>query len=375
MTDLTDYPWPFVPYDKIPVALELTEEEWRIASGVPWTVTEKIHGAHMVLVTDGRTVRVAKRRGWLEPGEAFFGCGPLVLRIVDSVVRMHRRLGVGDRFLAVHGELCGGWYPEDRTISSVARSLHWYNRVRPYRWGGRGESGQVQTGVVYSTVHEFFVLDAAAISSDGVRDWIDGDDLRAAAEDASLRVVPVLFRGPVGEALAKAVDVVASAPDSVIPALFGLTALPQGTNPAEGVVCKQVSQVVLPGGRRFRPATKRKHHEFDEDEAFHGAQATRSEPWASPLAELLAVAAAATDEMRLWSAESKVGRVELGDARATARLAEEMLLDVREVVSERRRAQVARLAPADVAALDAAIRRGVAELVEIYVAVRADGGA
>ena len=36
-------------------------------------MTEKVHGANLCLVCDGEHVKVAKRRGFIEPDDSFFG--------------------------------------------------------------------------------------------------------------------------------------------------------------------------------------------------------------------------------------------------------------------------------------------------------------
>ena len=46
---------------------------WARLPGTTWAVTEKVHGANLCLVCDGEHVKVAKRRGFIEPDDSFFG--------------------------------------------------------------------------------------------------------------------------------------------------------------------------------------------------------------------------------------------------------------------------------------------------------------
>jgi hypothetical protein len=44
----------------------------KMDASVAWVATEKIHGAQLVVTTDGTTVAFGKRKAWLLAGEAFF---------------------------------------------------------------------------------------------------------------------------------------------------------------------------------------------------------------------------------------------------------------------------------------------------------------
>jgi hypothetical protein len=75
-----------------------------------WVATEKLHGANLVVATDGTTVRFGKRRACLEDGEPFSGWQPLRAELPHQVTGLHRLLGsVG--VLRVYGEQFGGPTP------------------------------------------------------------------------------------------------------------------------------------------------------------------------------------------------------------------------------------------------------------------------
>ena len=56
------------PFPKIPTTLAPSS-----GAGGSWIATEKIHGAQLLLASDGDTVRFGKRKAWLAPDEPFFG--------------------------------------------------------------------------------------------------------------------------------------------------------------------------------------------------------------------------------------------------------------------------------------------------------------
>lgn len=78
--------------------------------GGPWIATEKIHGAQLVIATDGRNVRFGKRKAWLHDDEPFFGWQMLRAELEASVRRIHSGLGAPG-VLRLFGELFGGSYP------------------------------------------------------------------------------------------------------------------------------------------------------------------------------------------------------------------------------------------------------------------------
>src|SRR6185437_13000718 len=84
--------WPFSPYEKIAESLAawLGEDEaaHRALRGAEWIVTEKIHGANLCLVTDGVTIRAAKRKAFISPGDDFFGHRAVVDRLAPAVLHL-----------------------------------------------------------------------------------------------------------------------------------------------------------------------------------------------------------------------------------------------------------------------------------------------
>jgi Rnl2 family RNA ligase len=319
------------PYDKI-------EERWEADPAVEkrlarerWVATEKIHGAHFVVVAgaDGGPLRFGKRRELIPPGESFFGHEVVVARLRDALLRavdaVRRRWDAHDATVQLYGELFGGRYPHPDVAPEPG--------VAP-----------VQSGVWYSPRVELCFYDVAIVRGEG-RTFAPFDEGMALLADAGLFVAEPIVIGSLAEVRAVAVERV-----TAIPARLGLPALPaeEGPNLAEGVVLKTVREVALPGGLRARPIVKRKLPRFAEDERYHGAQKPRPPARASgdALARLLEAAASLVTPPRLDSARSK-----LGPAVGADRLADEARDDILDELQRRHAADMAALTDADRAIL------------------------
>lgn len=264
-----------LPYPKIALATTDT-------TGGRWIATEKIHGAQLVVATDGTAVRVGKRKAWLADDEPFFGWQLLRDRLNATAETAHRACGGTVR---LYGELYGGAYPSPEVAPIPGVSA-------------------VQTGVWYAPGVRFALFDV--LTEQG--DYLPYDEVAAIAAAGGVDVVPLLKRGTRAEAGAVPTRFTTTVPDSL-----GLPELPG--NIAEGVVIR--ADGLLPAGGR--PIVKRKIAEFDERRF---DEARPFDPHALlGAAELTTVALAMVNPARLASARSKVG----ADASA---IADEVALDV-----------------------------------------------
>jgi hypothetical protein len=144
----------------------------------------------------------------------------------------------------------------------------------------------------------------------------------------NLPAVPSLFVGTYEEACAYPNEF-----ESTIPALLGLPSLGR-ENHAEGVVVKPVRASAL-RGRGERPVLKRKIAAFSEDSRYH--QAVRREPVVvrpGVLGMLRVEATERTNEARLWSVASKIGRITREDLALRERLIVDLAADVHEALGE-----------------------------------------
>ena len=294
--------WPLGSYEKIADSLAEwignDEAAYRAANKVEWLVTEKIHGANFFVVTDGVTVRCAKRKAFLKVDEDFFGHRALLSTLQPKVLDLFAKLCLRepDTALAyVYGELFGGAYPHPDVVP--------VSGVQP-----------VQTGCWYAPGIEFCAFDLGWVAAGASeRVYFDFLDAMQLFDEVGIFCARPLLRGCYEDAAAFSPSF-----ETTIPAALGLPSL-GSQNKAEGVVLKPLRALTVP--RRtgsVRPVIKHKIAEFSEDERFHRAEKwatiTAPAPGLASLELLRHEASARVNENRLNAAVSKIGRIVAGDA-------------------------------------------------------------
>ncbi|MEV0397460.1 RNA ligase family protein [Polymorphospora rubra] len=269
-----------IPYPKIGTISA------RDAAG-PWIAAEKIHGAQLVVATDGRTTRVGKRKAWLRDGDPFFGWQLLRDRLVAAA---HAALPGPGAAVRLYGELYGGAYPHPDVPPAPGVTA-------------------VQTGIWYSPDLRFALFDILVQNADDEEGtYLPFAQVREVAAVAGLDVVPLLGRGRRQD-----LDTVPTRFVTTIPDSLGLPPLPG--NLAEGVVLR--ADRTLPPGKRS--IVKHKIAEFDEQRFDDSRPFDASAPLT--LTDLFAIAGRMANPIRLASARSKVGVNQ-------AAIADEAVLDV-----------------------------------------------
>jgi Rnl2 family RNA ligase len=272
---------PLLAFPKVPA------DGSEAASRDDWIATEKIHGAQLVLGTDGSEVDVGKRKEWLGPEDAFFGWQILRSELHAAARGIHHALG-GQGLTWIYGELFGGRYPHP-DVSPVTGLI------------------PVQTGIWYAPDLRYAVFDIAHGPDERSASFLAHERIEELTADAGLARVPVLGRGRYAE-----LDRLPLRFPTRVPAALGFPSLE--ANFAEGYVLKPASETTVAG----RPSTKRKIAEFDE---LRFDESSAFDPNAHlSREELLALARHLVNPARLASARSKVGT----DAR---RISEEAALD------------------------------------------------
>jgi Rnl2 family RNA ligase len=244
------------------------------ATGGEWVATEKIHGAHVVVGTDGTEVAIGKRRAWLRPGDAFFGWQVIRPLLEKGARSMHARLATRST-LWLYGELFGGGYPHP-DVASIPGFV------------------PVQTGVWYGPDLYFAAFDAVTMVA-GHDAYLWGwDELVSLAAEAGLETVPLLGRGSRAE-----IESVPVRFETRIPARHGLP--PIADNYAEGYVLKTAAR----SRADERSSLKRKIPEFDEDR--FGDSCPFDPDRHLSFGELKQLARAMVNDPRIASARSKAG--------------------------------------------------------------------
>lgn len=256
------------------------------APGGPWVATEKIHGANLVVATDGERDAIGKRKEWLRHDEAFFGWQLLRAELIGWARAVRRELGAD--VVRLYGELFGGAYPHPDVPAIEGMSA-------------------VQTGIWYAPDLRFALFDIGVGDADSA-ELLAHTQVEQLGKTCGVLVVPLLGRGTRTELERLPIRF-----PTRVPAEFGLPQIPG--NVAEGFVLKPDARVRA--SQRY--VTKWKIAEFDD------AQFTDSaafEPNASLGLEALSrLAAPMVNSARIASARSKVGTAEQA-------IVEETVLDV-----------------------------------------------
>ncbi len=264
--------------------------------GGSWVAEEKVHGAHLALVSDGRTARAAGRRGLLDEDrlEAFFGATRLWPVLATAAAAAARAAGPD---VILYGELAGGGYP--------------HPQVPPVEG-----IGPVQTGVWYSPDLVWMAFDGAVATSSGPR-WMNRAELAELMAGVGLECVPLLSQGHRQKLRGLTVDF-----PTLVPSALGLPELPG--NRAEGYVLKPAGSWDT-SERGPRPVLKVKHPDFAED-----ARYTSARPFVPPPGGVTGVPpwllAAAVE--RLTPPRADAARSKLGPTADTAELAAEVVADL-----------------------------------------------
>jgi len=273
---------PLLPFPKI--AARATSDH-----GVrdDWVASEKIHGAQLVVGSDGVNVRFGKRKAWLEADSAFFGW-QLLRRELDRAVRVVHELLAVPGNLWIYGELFGGRYP--------------HPAVKPFPG-----LVPVQTGIWYAADLRYAVFDMVHALDGQEPGFLAHDRVRSLAHAGGLMLAPELSRAHRSELAALPVRF-----QTRVPGLLGLPPLQH--NDAEGYVLKPTAELPISA----RPCVKAKIPEFDEQRfdassAFDPDVRLTRDAWFELAARLV-------NPARIASARSKVG----ADARAVV---EEVVLD------------------------------------------------
>eukprot|EP01114_Cavostelium_apophysatum_P013382 TRINITY_DN3230_c0_g1_i1.p1 TRINITY_DN3230_c0_g1~~TRINITY_DN3230_c0_g1_i1.p1 ORF type:complete len:280 (-),score=51.78 TRINITY_DN3230_c0_g1_i1:129-968(-) len=209
-----------------------------------WCVTEKVDGANLCFISDGKSVQIAKRRELLTEDDTFFGYRSVLQRYRQSVLQLFNL--VHDRnskisSISVYGELFGGAYPtKDGDIEE--------NDEEP-----------VQTGILYCPHKEFYAFDIAIEEPNQLRDYLDFDVALELFQQAGLFAAVPLFVGTFEACLHYNNQF-----PTTIPARLGLHKIDL-SNLAEGVVIKPMKTTYIGNGKsRTRAIVKNKIEKFAE---------------------------------------------------------------------------------------------------------------
>jgi Rnl2 family RNA ligase len=252
-----------------------------------FVVQEKVHGSNCCFVTDGQNLRFAKRTGLVEAGEKFYDYEELLARYRDRIVSLFARVKsvyADVHTLQIFGEMFGGDYPHP-DIKKDHKVLN------------------IQKGVFYSPIHEFYGFDLYIFGSETSR-YLPVDENNAFFEAEHFLYAKTLFRGSFDECVHFPNEF-----QSHIAEWLGLP--PIADNICEGVVIRPAEPIYLGNGLRL--LLKSKNSRFAEKKSIKKREPSQHvEPsYSEALKELLPVAEAFVTENRLNNVVSKIGHVSI----------------------------------------------------------------
>lgn len=187
-----------------------------------YTVQEKVHGANLSFITDGKNIVCAKRTAILLDTEEFFNSKFVKAKYEDKLLQLFEEVNrlYKTQTLSIFGELFGGGYPHAE-VPPVA------------------DAKLVQRGIYYCPENDFYAFDI--LLDNGT--YLDLDTVNALFEKMGFLYAQTLFRGSLADCLAYPNEFKTTLPDR-----FKLPELPG--NFCEGVVIRPIKPQFLGGGSR-----------------------------------------------------------------------------------------------------------------------------
>ena len=250
-----------------------------------YVVQEKVHGANCCFVTDGQVVQFAKRTSLVEAGELFYNYEELLERYKEKVIRLFQRIKekyADTKTVLVYGEMFGGKYPHP-DVKNDPKVMN------------------IQKGVFYSPIHEFYGFDMYVAGSERGR-YLSVDEANMFFEEGNFFYAKTLFRGTLNECLEYPNDF-----KSLIPGWLGLPDIEE--NSCEGIIIRPIEPVFFRNGSRL--LLKSKNSKFAEKKAVKKRQSLLYvEPtYSEALNEQLLITEEYVTENRLNNVISKIGHV------------------------------------------------------------------
>lgn len=186
-----------------------------------FVVQEKVHGANFSLITDGKTLKSAKRTSLLEDTDNFYNHTAIKELYFEKVLTLFEAIKAKypeTKSITVFGELFGGSYQDVEQARGAMK---------------------VQKGVFYAPYNEFYAFDIMI----NQEFYLNVNEANTLFEAHEFFYAKTLFRGTLKEALDYP-----NAFDSNIPEWLKLPEI--ADNVCEGVVIKPVEPHFLPNGNR-----------------------------------------------------------------------------------------------------------------------------
>lgn len=204
-----------------------------------YIVQEKVHGANVCFITDGKQIVSAKRTELILDDEKFFNSDVIQRKYESNILQLFKL--VSERVpnvvqITVFGELFGGVYPHAE-VSKVSSAI------------------LVQKGIYYCPDNDFYAFDIL-VNRD---QYLDTETINELFETTGFLYAKSLFRGSLDDCLRYPNNF-----QSTISKEFGLPELKQ--NICEGVVIRPVKPCFFKNGSRV--LIKNKNEKWKENNNF-----------------------------------------------------------------------------------------------------------
>lgn len=203
-----------------------------------YVVQEKVHGANLSFLTDGRQVLSAKRTAILSDKEQFYNSQQVQQKYQQKLTGLHRQLfnQLGIKTITVFGEIFGGRYPHPGVPADDSAKL-------------------IQSGIYYCPGNDFYAFDILVDN----KTYLDTELASTLFEQHGFIYARSLFQGTLKECLAYP-----NAFKTTIPQQFRLPEI-EG-NICEGTVIRPVHPQFLRTGARV--LIKHKNEQWSENNKY-----------------------------------------------------------------------------------------------------------
>ena len=247
-----------------------------------YMVQEKVHGANVCFITDGKQVNSAKRTGLVTNDEKFYNIETVQEKYTNKVLQLFKI--IAERFdgvtqIAIYGELFGGLYPHPEVKKNT-------------------EAVRLQKGIYYSPDNEFYAFDIL-INGD---QYLNTDTVNELFEAAGFFYAKTLFRGHLEECL--------KYPNKFQSQISRWLNLPPfEENICEGVVIRPVEPCFF--GNRSRVMLKNKNEKWEEKSYQKKRKPLEKEELklSTDVQNLMKEASAYITKNRLHNVISKIGEI------------------------------------------------------------------
>ncbi len=204
-----------------------------------FVVQEKVHGANICFITDGKQITSAKRTELIFDDENFYNSKNVQLRYESKILQLFKL--ISEKYsdvsqVTVFGELFGGVYPH-KEVNKIDSAVI------------------VQKGIYYSPENDFYAFDILI----NKEQYLDTDTINIMFEKAGFLYAKTLFRGSLDDCLNYPNNF-----QSQISKWLGLPDLKQ--NICEGVVIRPLNPCFFRNGSRI--LIKNKNEKWTENNNF-----------------------------------------------------------------------------------------------------------